>query len=82
MSVPDVDALPAHVWPGSARRLPDGSIEIGGVSLRRLAEERSTELAPYSTHVEEDAERLRQDCLAQERRVLAAFDADYRREDR
>ena len=30
----------------------------------------------------EDAERLRQDCLAQERRVLAAFDADYRREDR
>ncbi|WP_374929268.1 Na+/H+ antiporter subunit E [Kytococcus sedentarius] len=30
----------------------------------------------------EDAESLRQDCLAQERRVLAAFDADYRREDR
>lgn len=42
MSVPDVDALPAHVWPGSARRLPDGSIEIGGVSLRRLAEEVGT----------------------------------------
>lgn len=31
---------------------------------------------------EEDADRMRQDCLAQERRVLAAFDADYRREDR
>lgn len=38
----DVDALPEHVWPGSARRLPDGSIEIGGVSLRRLAEEVGT----------------------------------------
>ncbi|WP_462417311.1 Na+/H+ antiporter subunit E [Kytococcus sp. Marseille-QA3725] len=29
-----------------------------------------------------DAETVRQECLEQERRVLAAFDADYRREDR
>ncbi|PKZ41532.1 Na+/H+ antiporter subunit E [Kytococcus schroeteri] len=31
---------------------------------------------------EADAEAVRQECLEQERRVLAAFDADYRREDR
>ena len=40
----DVDALPAQVWPASARRDADGRIEVGGVALADLAAVHGTPL--------------------------------------
>ncbi|GAA2748493.1 diaminopimelate decarboxylase [Amnibacterium kyonggiense] len=59
----DPQALPAHVWPASARRDDDGAIEVGGVALADLAARHGTPL-----YVLDEAEvRGRAD------RVVAAF---------
>lgn len=42
MSSTPADALPGHVWPRSAERTAEGSIRIGDVDLRTLAEQVGT----------------------------------------
>ena len=59
----DPQALPAHVWPASARRDDDGRIEIAGVALTDLAERHGTPLYVL------DETELR----TRARRVLDAF---------
>lgn len=65
--VPPVDgaALPAHVWPASAHRDPDGAIVIGGVALTTLAAAHGTPL-----YVIDEA-----DARARAARTRAAFAA-------
>ncbi|MEJ5928134.1 diaminopimelate decarboxylase [Corynebacterium sp. H128] len=62
----DFNALPAHVWPRTARREEDGIVTIGGVPLPELVEEFGTPLFV----VDEDDFRSR--C----RDMAAAFGAD------
>ena len=64
----DADALPAQVWPASARRDGDGRIEVGGVALADLAERHGTPL-----YVLDEAE-----VRTRARRALAAFRAPAR----
>jgi diaminopimelate decarboxylase len=59
----DPQALPAHVWPSSARRDRDGGIVVGGVSLTALAERHGTPLYVLDE----------QEARGRARRVLAAF---------
>jgi diaminopimelate decarboxylase len=59
----DPQALPAHVWPASARRDEAGRIEVAGVALEDLADRHGTPLYV----LDEDEVRTRA------RRVLAAF---------
>lgn len=59
----DAAALPAHVWPASARRGADGAISIGGVPLTQLAAKFGTPL-----YVVDE-----QDARDRAARTLAAF---------
>jgi diaminopimelate decarboxylase len=55
----DPQALPAHVWPASARRDDAGGIEIAGVSLVDLAERHGTPLYVLDeTEVRDRARRV------------------------
>lgn len=40
--IDDFNDLPVHVWPRTAKRLPDGAISIGGVQLADIAAEYGT----------------------------------------
>ncbi len=59
----DAAALPAHVWPSSARRDGAGAITIGGVDVSRLAAEFGTPLYVVDEH----------DARSRAARTLAAF---------
>ncbi|MDY6050630.1 MAG: diaminopimelate decarboxylase [Corynebacterium sp.] len=65
-SAEEFNDLPANVWPRNARREPDGTVSIAGVSLSQLAAEYGTPLYV----VDEDDFRSR--C----RDMAAAFGAD------